>query len=164
MPSQGFWSQYITENSNYFKSKLVSFVFIFWLITRAKPRKHYIVYDLNLNVPDPTHSAICRTYPTADAHFELRDNKGSDLPLLVFAHQSDDEQTDRWCLLGQCMVYLHLASALGVRVDFNGEARPVVMACYTTKSTEAEIYLMTRMENDDVHTLLMHLWCVPHWF
>ncbi len=89
---------------------------------------------------------LVRWSPKPDFRLQL---KSTLLPLVVYEHESKKSKKDRWRLLGQCMVYLRLARRLGVQVNFNGEARPVVMAYYTTKQLIGQRYLMTTMDGGD---------------
>lgn len=95
-----------------------------------------------------------RWNPEPDGRFELiaafstsPDYESTHLPLVVLEYESHADQNDRWRLLAQSIIYLRLANTLGVRIEFGDQARPVVMACYVTKTFQAEIYILTTMDN-----------------
>ena len=104
--------------------------------------KHYIA----VNYPDK----LVSLHPKPHCRFELRTDRSTHLPLVVFEYQSGSEQDihDHYRLLAQCMVYVRLAEMLGVRVDFNGHSRTVVLACYVDKQYVATVYLLTTVDRE----------------
>ena len=90
-------------------------------------------------------------HPKPNFRLELQtDSSTPHLPLVVFEYQSgaQGDLQDHYRLLAQCIVYLHLAEMLGVRVDFNGHSRPVVLACYVNKQHKATLYLLTIVDTE----------------